>query len=167
MKEEDLIIDFKEHQLILYAEKDDHSYGPVQTGSFIAKNYLSDFLEKRTKVDRDLLEKLHSGKISPICYYMEIEELTIAELASRVKLRKSKVVKHLHPVHFENVTIEELQRYADIFNIPVANFFQIITTKQDKYWKPHHVEKLVSKKARIEQIKTNNPFVVVTKIEDK
>jgi len=91
MKEKDIKIDFKPHQLIVYAEKDDNSFGPVQTGSYISKNYLDDFRQKHTHLDETLIEKLKAGEISPVYYYMMMEDLSVSELAARTGIRVGKV----------------------------------------------------------------------------
>ena len=40
MKEKDGIIDCPQQQLILYVEKEDGTYEPLQTGSYLTKNSL-------------------------------------------------------------------------------------------------------------------------------
>jgi len=47
MKEKDLYVDFEPQQSVYYVEKDDESYGPIVSGSYLSKNYLNDFFEKR------------------------------------------------------------------------------------------------------------------------
>lgn len=167
MKEKDAHIDFIQQQCIMYVEKKDGTYGPMQTGSYITKNYLDDFWLKQGNLEESLVHKLKEGEISSVFYYMTLEELSPAELASRVKISKRKVKKHLIPVHFQKIKLSLLKRYADVFNIPVANMFQIIITRQDKYWKSHFKQENNNKKMTIEQRKTKNPFVVVTKFEEK
>ena len=44
MKEKDILTNFKDQQLILYAEKEDNTIGPVQTGSYLAGNYLDEYI---------------------------------------------------------------------------------------------------------------------------
>ncbi|MBI4645595.1 MAG: hypothetical protein HY738_03115 [Bacteroidia bacterium] len=166
MKEKDLKVDFKDHQLILYSEHDDDSYGPIQTGSQATMNFLDDFRGKWKRMEDDLIKKVASGEISMIYYYMMLEELTVAELATRVGLSKSKVQKHLLPEYFQNIDIRTLWKYAQVFNIPVANLFQLISAKDDKYWKAHYIENEELKGEHyIVQQKTKSPFVVITKIE--
>ena len=46
MKEKDLYVDYKPQQLIYYVEKEDASYGPLLSGSYISKHYLHDYYEK-------------------------------------------------------------------------------------------------------------------------
>lgn len=166
MKEKDILTDFKDQQLIIYAEKDDNSIGPVQTGSYMARNYLDEFYHLWGNFEKSLYEKLQDGKISPIFLYMSLEELTVSELAARVKLPKRKVRKHLEFKHFLKIRVHELKRYADVFNVPVANFFQIINTKQDVKWRMGYSSKAENAKSMtISQENTNNPLLVITKPE--
>ena len=167
MKEKDIYVDFKPQQLIIYAEKDDGSFGPVQTGSYLSKNYLDDFWLKKKNLEKSLVDKLKEGEISPIFYYMSMIELSEEELAARVKISTSKVKKHCKPEHFEKIKISLLKRYAVVFDIPVVNMFQIIVVKRAKevISNIHKYEK--DSKLNIEQIPTKNPLIVITKIEEK
>jgi hypothetical protein len=151
MKEKDVKVDYREHQLVLYAEKKDGSYGPVRTGSFITKNYIDDYWYKRNNLEREYLGKVRAGEISPIAYYMVLEELTPSELASRVKISTRKVRRHMTPEHFGEATVEQLLRYCQVFNVPVVNMFQAVVAGK--------------KNLKIHEIKTDNPFFSILKIE--
>ncbi|MBN1496991.1 MAG: hypothetical protein JXA07_09500 [Spirochaetes bacterium] len=144
MKEKDVRVDYRKHQVVLYAEKRDGSYGPVRTGSYITKNYLDDYWLKRNNLEREYLEKVRGGEISPIAYYMVLEELTPSELASRVKLSTRKVKRHMTPEHFGEATVEQLRRYCEVFNVPIAGMFQAVVTRK--------------KGVRVEELKTDNPY---------
>ncbi len=150
MKEKDAAVDYKECQLILYVEKKDGSYGPVKTGSYISKNYIDDFWYKRHNLEKELLEKVRRGEMSPVAYYMTLEELTPSELAARVKLSARKVKKHMDPGLFGTATLEQLKRYCGVFNVPLANMVQAIVT--DK------------KNLKVYEEKTDNPFFSILKI---
>ncbi|OHD67350.1 MAG: hypothetical protein A2W19_00075 [Spirochaetes bacterium RBG_16_49_21] len=151
MKQKEAQVDYKDHQLVLYVEKKDGSYGPVQTGSYIAKKYLDDFWSKRDNLEREYLEKIRKGEASPIAFYMILEELTPSELASRVRIPKRKVKRHCDPRHFGEITMAELMRYCEVFNVPVINMFRAI----------------ISNKAgvRIKDEKSANPFFGTLRIE--
>lgn len=165
MKEEDIFVDCKAQQFIMYAEKSDGSYRPVQTGSYMTKNYINDFLKIASNLNNSLTEKLRKGEISPIYYYMTIEELTISELAARVGISKSSVKKHLDPKGFHTISVSKLERYANVLNIPLANLFQIITTREDKNWNMGYNEQTEhSGSGMISQVKTDNPLIVETNI---
>jgi len=166
MKEKDILTDCKDQQAVLYAEQSDNSIGPVQTGSSVTGHYLDEFLFLTEHVEELLYEKLRNGEISPIFLYMTIEELTVSELASRVKLPLRRVKKHLTPQHFSKIRVSELKRYAEAFNIPVANFFQVISTRQDRKWRMGYKTAVENAKpVTISQDETKNPYIVITKPE--
>lgn len=166
MKEKDILVDFEPHQLVLYAEKNDDTIGPVQTGSYITKNHFGDFLEILGGLEGELVEKLKKGEISPVYFYMMMEELTLPELSARAGIPRRKVRKHLSPEHFNMASVSDLKKYAEVFNIPVANFFQLVTTLQDVKWKMCYREEAEYIQDHIiSQIDTENPLVVLTKIE--
>lgn len=166
MKEKDILTDFKDHQLILYAEKDDQTIGPVQTGSYLAGNYLDEFYQIWGKFEKRLFEQLMKQEISPVARYQELQELSVSELAARAGIPRRRVKKHLKTRHFLKASAGELLKYAEVFNIPVANFFQIIRTKQDESWNiGHNREAARSMPLTISQEKTPNPLVVITNPE--
>ncbi|MBN1416543.1 MAG: hypothetical protein JW973_15670 [Bacteroidales bacterium] len=166
MKEKDILTDYKDQQVILYAEKSDNSIGPVQTGSYVAGHYIDEFFYLMGKVEKTFYEKLLNEEISTICLYMTIEELTVTELALRAKIPLHRVKKHLTSRHFHSIRVSELKRYAEVFNIPVANLFQIISTRQDNKWRMGYKANVEeAKPVIISQEETKNPYVVITKPE--
>ena len=50
MKEKDARVDFEQQELIMYVEREDGSYGPIQTGSYISANFLDDFWTKMERI---------------------------------------------------------------------------------------------------------------------
>lgn len=166
MKEKDIKIDYKEHQLILYAEKEDDTIGPILSGSYMAKNHLAEFHRIWSNLEKNTFKQLLKKEISPIARYKELEELTTSELAARTGLSKRKVKKHLTHKHFLKASVEELQKYASVFNIPVANFFQIISTREDGKWNMGYDAKAAKKiELTISQKTTENPLQVITNPE--
>ncbi|MCK9219667.1 MAG: helix-turn-helix transcriptional regulator [Bacteroidales bacterium] len=167
MKEKDGFINCPEQQMILYVEKDDGKYGPMQTGSYISSNFLDDFFTKRKNLEKDLRDQLCLGKISPIQYYRILEDLTLSELSARVGIRKSKVKKHLDIKGFGDITAAELVKYALVFNVPVPNLLQVILVEINQ-----EIESLITLENKtgnifISQTGTANPYFVLTKIEEK
>jgi len=165
MKEKDLEIDCPHHQVVLYAEKGDGSYGPMQTGSYMTGVNISEHFRITGNHSKALLEQLKSEKISPVFYFMTIEGLTVSELAGRTGISKFRVKRHLTPVGFRKMRIATLRRYTDIFNIPLANMFQIINTIEDRNWDIGYQGEIDdSKTGSISQVKTDNPLVIVTEV---
>ena len=131
MKEKDGFIDCPQQQVILYVEKEDGKYEPMQTGSYITKNFLDDYELKRRHLEESLKKQVLSGEVSPIYYYMVLEDLTLSELSARAGIRKSKVKKHLEGFHFNSLPQETLQRYADVFNVTVPDILKLLTADTD------------------------------------
>ncbi len=169
MKEKDVISDYKVQKYILYAEKNDGSYGTVEGGSYIIENDLDDFWHKKSHLEKTLRERLLKNEITPVYYFMVLEEMTVAELASRAGIGKGKVKCHLKPGRFHKITLNDLQKYAKVFNIPVANFFQILLTSTDQNPKYHFYHEAETKKDTFQmtQTQTQNPALIITKVEER
>jgi hypothetical protein len=131
MKEKDGFIDCPQQQVILYVEKEDGKYEPMQTGSYITKNFLDDYEMKRRHLEESLKRQVLSCEVSPIYYYMVLEDLTLSELSARAGIRKGKLKKHLEASHFNAISQKTLQLYADVFNITVLDILNLLTVNTD------------------------------------
>jgi len=169
MKEKDVIHDYKEKKYIFYAEKDDGTYGTVEGGSYMMENEIDDFWFKKSHLEKTLRGQLLKGDISPINYYMILEEMTVAELASRSGICKCRVKRHIKPEGFKKASIGELQKYAKAFNVQMANFFQIVETSTGLNPNYHFYFEEEPKKDKymVVQHKAQNPLMVITKIEER
>ena len=125
MKENEGYVDCPEQQMILYVEKENGTYGPMQTGSYITKNYIDDYFLKRKNLETSLQEQVKQDEISPVKFFMVLEDLTLSELSARTKIPTRKVRKHLLPVHFNKISDDLLNRYAIVFNISVDQLINI------------------------------------------
>lgn len=150
MKEADAWVDYQSHQMLLYVEKSDGSYGALQTGSFMSKNYIDDFWDKRKRIENEGFEKLTNSIISPVGYYMLLLDMTAADVARRTGISLRNVKKHALPEHFPRVKLSCIQRYAEVFGVPVAALFSL------------HVPPTASTKVSYK--KTRNPFVAIFEI---
>jgi hypothetical protein len=63
--------------------------------------------------------------------------------------------------------VEELRKYAAVFNIPVANLLQVILVNEGGNFESALILENQAEKISIEQNQTINPFVVLTKIAEK
>lgn len=167
MKEKEGFVDYPEQQMILYVEKEDGSYGPMQTGSYLSANYMDDYLLKRRNLESSLREKLAGGLISPVGYFMVLEDLSLSELASRASIRKSRVKKHLDPNGFGKVTADELLRYARVFNVPAANLLQSVLILEGGTFESALILENRAESMTVTHETTANPFVILTKLESK
>jgi len=84
--------------------------------------------EKVEQVRQDVL----AGKVSPIAYFMEKNIMDIRLLADYAGLPWWKVKKHLKPGKFARLKDDILQRYADIFEISLAELKNFEETLKNK-----------------------------------
>jgi hypothetical protein len=131
MKEKDGIVDCPQQQVILYVEKEDGKYEPLQTGSYLTKNFLDDYQLKHRHLEESLKQKIQRGEASPVYYYMVLEDLTISELSARAGIRKGKVKKHLEAGNFNAIPQETLQVYSDVFNITIQDMLNLLVQGPD------------------------------------
>lgn len=167
MKEKEGIVDCPDQQMILYVEKDDGQYGPIQTGSYLTANYLDDFFLKRKNLESTLREQLINGTISIVKYFMVLEDLSLSELAARAAIRKSRVRKHLDPSGFAAVTAAELSRYARVFNVPMANLLQVVLIKNKEQFESAMILENRTDRVEVIQEQSGNPYVVLTKLSER
>ncbi|MBL7137164.1 MAG: hypothetical protein ISS17_00125 [Bacteroidales bacterium] len=135
MKEKEGFVDCPEQQMILYVEKEDGQFGPMQTGSYITKNYINDYFTKRNNLVHSLREQISRREISPVKLFMVLEDLTTKELSARTRIPSRKIKKHILPVHFEQLSEDLLHRYAAVFNVTVEQLL-----KADPGTEPLHDE---------------------------
>ena len=138
------------HQLVLYVERADASYGPVQTGSYLAQEFIDDFFEKRERYRLDCLRRLEAGEVSAVWYYQQILGLAEADLAVRAGVSRRAVRRHLTPAGFGEIDLRLASRYAEVFGVPVVNLFQVIATQDGR--------------VEIRQERTANPLLTKTRV---
>jgi hypothetical protein len=168
MKEKDMKSIPQKQTFVMYAEKEDGTYGTIETGSYLIENDLDDFWKKMAHREKVMREKLTHGEISPIQYYMVIEELTVQELSQRSGFSVGKVKKHLLMKGFAKARVSDLIKYAAVFNIPVSNLFQMVLSSTGLNTKYHFYNKEENRTEQhtVSQEKTGNPVIVIAKVEE-
>ena len=65
-------------------------------------------------------EQVKNGEVSPIVYFMEFSKMDIGVLSSYVGMWQWRVKRHTKPSVFKKLNNKQLQKYADAFQISVA-----------------------------------------------
>ena len=73
-------------------------------------------IEKRIEAAR---QKVLNSEASPILYFLELRLMDMTILASYTGFWKWTIKKHLKPEGFKNLSEQNLQKYADAFNVSV------------------------------------------------
>jgi hypothetical protein len=117
-----------EYQLkeVCYAVDDDGSFVLAESAGWEPKNIANDqawdLINEQVKVT---LEKIKSGKLSPLAYHMVRNQMGLGLLAKYVGLNRLRVWRHLKPAGFKRLKPDQLKRYAEIFGIDVADLTKI------------------------------------------
>ncbi|MFW5793114.1 MAG: hypothetical protein ACOCWC_02430 [Bacteroidota bacterium] len=153
MKEKELYVDFQPQQAVYYVEKEDSSYGPIVSGSQLSHDYLDDFYKKRGNLEKNLRDKMANNEISPVYYYMLLQEMGLGDLAPRVGVSKRRLKKHFKAEVFKKLPLNLIKKYADVFNVPLSNMMQVVIIKEED-----------NKSLEIEKLRTNNDCFEILRV---
>ena len=105
---------------VQYAVDENGKYIKVLSKGWEPKNIVNELAWKDIQENIGLAdEKIKSGKASPIMHYMAKNQMNVTLLADYIELPKLKVKKHLKPKGFKKLKQEQLNNYAQIFEISV------------------------------------------------
>lgn len=94
---------------------------PLATHDEVHLSYVA-----RHKESLRLLEEVKAGRASPLALHLQLNRMTADALASFTGLSRRVVARHLEPQGFGSATVDELRRYARVFDIQVADFFGFV-----------------------------------------
>jgi hypothetical protein len=118
---------------VCYALDENGNYVPVLSKGWNPK---TDALLQAWEVINERVEltrqRVLSGELSPISYYMEKNLMDLKLLSDYVGLPKRKVRKHLKPDRFNKLEEKTLMRYAETFGISVDMLCDLSEIKEDK-----------------------------------
>ena len=130
-------------RLIMYEHDEDGKLKEHSRRSEMEDQIETYYEQRKLEMER-LKRQVLDAEISPIALCMAYQQMTLPDLSARAKLSKRQVKRHLTPTGFRELTVELLQRYARVFDVAVADFFQFLTVKAGtKAEVKHHNERLV------------------------
>jgi transcriptional regulator with XRE-family HTH domain len=112
-------------RLVLYSA-DSTGQCRAETRKSEMDDQIDSFYAQRQVEFERLKHQMLRGEISPIGFCLTYQNMTAADLAARMGLSRRQVKRHLRPKGFAAVTVEQLQKYARVFDVGVADFFQFL-----------------------------------------
>ncbi|MBP4137335.1 hypothetical protein [Flavobacterium geliluteum] len=113
---------------LVYATDENGNYTTALSTGWEPKTIaLSNSIDEINERIADAKQQVENGEVSPICYYMEINKMDLTILASYVGMWKWRVKRHFKPAIFAKLSPAILQKYADTFDISVAELKNIKT----------------------------------------
>lgn len=113
---------------LLYATDENGNYTTtLSTGwepkTIALSNSIADINERIAEAK----QQVEAREVSPICYYMELNKMDLTILASYVGMWKWRVKRHFKPAVFAQLSNSILQKYAEAFEISIAELKNIKT----------------------------------------
>ena len=113
---------------LLYATDADGNYTTTLSTGWEPKTIaLSNSIDEINERIAEAKMQVEIGEVSPICYYMEVNKMDLTILASYVGMWKWRVKRHFKPTVFAKLNESILKKYADAFEISVAELKNIKT----------------------------------------
>jgi hypothetical protein len=111
---------------VCYAVDEDGSFVLAESAGWEPKNIANDqawdLIHEQVA---ETLEKIKSGKLSPLAYHMVRNQMGLGLLAKYAGLNRLRVWRHLKPAGFKRLKRQQLKRYAKIFGIDVADLTKV------------------------------------------
>jgi hypothetical protein len=113
-------------------------YEPGQEGK-LTPEYVEDenndvidsYYHLRAMESERLQKELREQQISPVSFFIQYCNMTVLDTAVRMGLSPWRVKKHMTPKGFAKVDVATLQKYARLFDVGIADFFQFTRVKGD------------------------------------
>jgi hypothetical protein len=113
---------------LLYATDENGNYTTTLSTGWEPKTIaLSNSIEEINERIANAKEQVVKGEVSPIVYFMELNKMDLNILASYVGYWKWRVKRHFKPSVFAKLNDKTLQKYADAFDISIAELKNSIT----------------------------------------
>lgn len=113
---------------LLYATDENGNYTTTLSTGWEPKTIaLSNSIDDINERIAEAKMQVETGEASPICYYMELNKMDLTILSSYVGLWKWRVKRHFKPEVFAKLNDKILKKYADAFDISVAELKNIKT----------------------------------------
>ncbi|WP_264531840.1 hypothetical protein [Flavobacterium sp. N502540] len=113
---------------LLYATDENGDYTTTLSTGWEPKTIaLSNSIDDINERIAEAKQQVETGEVSPICYYMELNKMDLTILSSYVGMWKWRVKRHFKPSVFAKLSNATLQKYADAFEISIAELKNIKT----------------------------------------
>lgn len=108
-------------QELCYAVNDQGEYVTALSSGWETKTIVQEAtLEGINARVQEAKEQVANGLVSPIVYFMEVNRMDLPTLSAYVSLWRWRVKRHFKPRVFKKLSAKVLQKYADAFEISVA-----------------------------------------------
>ncbi len=116
---------FGSYHEVQYALDDNGHYSKIPSAGWDAKGVAnSQYWQELEEQVLAVLDEIQAGKASPLKFYMIVNQMDPAMLASYVRLSTWRVKRHLKSHVFAKLDAEIMQRYATVFEVSLDRLQQ-------------------------------------------
>lgn len=109
------------HKKVLYAKNAEGSYETVQSSGWDVEEAATlDAVEQYRLWADEAAVAVRRGEVSPLMYHMYACRMDLPLLSQVSGVWRWRIRRHFKPPVFAGLSDTLLQRYADVFNIPLA-----------------------------------------------
>jgi uncharacterized protein YlzI (FlbEa/FlbD family) len=106
---------------LLYATDENGDYTTTLSTGWEPKTIaLSNSIDEINERIAEAKQQVKTGEASPIVYFMEVNKMDLTILSSYVGMWKWRVKRHFKPANFAKLSDSILKKYADTFEISIA-----------------------------------------------
>lgn len=111
---------------LVYATDEKGNYTTALSSGWEPKTIaLSNSIDEINERIADAKEQVYRGEASSLLYFMELNKMDVTILSSYVGIWAWRVKRHFKPSVFAKLNNQMLQKYADAFNVSVADLKNI------------------------------------------
>ncbi|NOZ01885.1 MAG: hypothetical protein GXP54_08360 [Deltaproteobacteria bacterium] len=111
------------HRVVYYAPDEQGRCAPQHVKSEFDEQIESFYELREAELER-LQGRLLAGEISSIGFFVHYCNMTVQDTAARMRTTQGRVRRHMTPEGFGGLKVRTLKKYAKLFDVAVADFFQ-------------------------------------------
>jgi hypothetical protein len=88
------------------------------------------YVQRQKELER-LLADLMEDRISPVSFFMQLQNMTLKDVAARMRISAGRARRHMTREGFDGIKVGTLRRYARMFGVTVSDMFTFTHVSED------------------------------------
>ncbi len=118
------------HRVVLYETDEDGRCVP-RLSKVEYDDQIDTFYVQRQKELERLLDDLMQERISPVSFFMQMQNMTVKDVAARMRISVGRARRHMTREGFDGIKVGMLRRYAKMFGVTIADMFTFTHVNED------------------------------------
>jgi hypothetical protein len=118
------------HRVVLYEMDEDGRCVPTLSKVEYDDQIDTFYIQRQKELER-LLADVMEERISPVSFFMQLQNMNLRDVASRMRISVGRARKHMTREGFDGIKVGMLRRYARMFGVTVADLFTFTQVTED------------------------------------